>query len=141
MGHRKTDHVVKSEFHLPIFAHRRRYRKRFCETFFPNEPEGLLCAFALIENTDNLKHIRTNFSKDILWSVEYKHSIQLHNSLHSTSVDIPCAYFSIWPPHHLYLRQDKLRIQIKLSFRYSVYSPLGSAIFSNMWTFYFKASG
>lgn len=125
--------MVKYELHLPIFSDQRRYRKRFCETFFPSEPEGLLCAFALIENKDNFNHIRTNFSKDILWPIGYKHSIQLRNSLHSPSVNIPCGYFSVWLPHHMYLRQVKLQIQsehhIKLSFRYSVYSPLGSAVF------------
>lgn len=57
--------MIKSEIHLPIFAHWRRYRERFGETFFSNEPEGLLCSFALIENTENLNHIRADFSKNI----------------------------------------------------------------------------
>ena len=59
--------LIKPKLYLPIFAHWWGHRKRFCEAFFSNQPEGLFCAFALIiENTQNLKHTITDFPKDVL---------------------------------------------------------------------------
>lgn len=108
MGHRKRNLVIKYEFHLPIFAHWWGYRKRFGETLFSNKPEGLLCAFTLIENMETFNHVVATFSKSIIWSVGYNHSFQLRNSLCSPIVTIFFTHFSIRLP---YPRQDEFQIQ------------------------------
>jgi len=58
--------LIKCDLHLPIFARWWGHRKGLREALFPNQPEGLFCAFALIrEKMENLKGTITNFSKEV----------------------------------------------------------------------------
>lgn len=146
---RKCEDSNKVWTPLTILAQWWGHGKWFCEAFLSNEPEGLFCAFALIENIENLKH--TINLKKSFWSIWYKHLVWLSNCLCFPFVTTPwslpsyVASLSYTPEAQAssiscHSRQMESEHHIKLPSKCFVYPLPCNSIFKNVWLFGFIAS-